>query len=66
MTDQQQFEDLMARNGVTVRKLKPDWDHPDLVALEIEHGDKVDTMGHCFCEFRFNADGSLAQISFGY
>lgn len=65
MTDQQQFEDLMLRNGIEVRKRK-DRDNLDWVVVEIVKGEKVNTFSHCFCEFRFHADGSLAQVSFGY
>lgn len=65
MTDQQQFEDMMTRNGIVTRKVE-DQDEPTLVVVSIERGDKVNTFSHCFCEFRFHADGSLAQVSFGY
>ena len=66
MTDQQEFATMLLRNGITVRK-RQSIDEPTLTILEIDHSsDKVDTMSHCFCEFRFHADGSLAQISFGY
>ena len=65
MTDQQQFEDMMLRNEIIVRKWK-DRDHNDWTVVSIEKGEKVDTFSHCFCEWRFHADGSLAQVSFGY
>jgi hypothetical protein len=63
--DQEQFEAMLARNGVTVSKWQ-DKDNPEWTVVEIAGGEKVDTFSHCFCEFRFTADGELARISFGY
>jgi hypothetical protein len=65
--DQEQFEAMLTRNGVQFFKSAPSHDHPGLTVIEIDdRSPKVHTMTHCYCEFRFNADGSLAEISYGY
>ena len=67
MTDQEQFTAMLLRNGVKFRIHAKDFDHPEWTVIEIDNcSPKVNTMGHCFCEFRFNANGSLAENSYGY
>ena len=65
-TDQALFEELLTRNGIEFSARKHDEDKTQVV-MELHHGHhKINTFLHCFCEFRFNADGSLAMIAFGY
>lgn len=69
MTDMEQIQGMLERIQATPRVVMPDFtDDPSHISLEVNggNGPNVTSLRHCFVRFTFNAEGALANLSFGY